>query len=144
MDRREFSLGALATVAAAQFPLIRAAQAQAIGTLKMMIPANPGGGWDQTGRALASADHPRWNAHCDRPVGNGFVDDSPGTHDGAAADRHALKDHRIEPDPDVVLDDHRGGVHGLEHAAHLRRGAQVQGKAATSCTGSAEVPSSLV
>ena len=55
MDRREFSLGALATVAAAQFPLIRAAQAQAIAALKMMIPANPGGGWDQTGRALASA-----------------------------------------------------------------------------------------
>jgi putative tricarboxylic transport membrane protein len=55
MDRREFSLGALATVVAAQFPLTGAAQAQAIGTLKMMIPANPGGGWDQTGRALASA-----------------------------------------------------------------------------------------
>ena len=31
------------------------ARAQAIGTLKMMIPANPGGGWDQTGRALAAA-----------------------------------------------------------------------------------------
>ncbi|MGH6643695.1 MAG: Bug family tripartite tricarboxylate transporter substrate binding protein, partial [Bradyrhizobium sp.] len=26
-----------------------------IGTMKMMIPANPGGGWDQTGRALAAA-----------------------------------------------------------------------------------------
>lgn len=25
--------------------------------LKMMIPANPGGGWDQTGRALAAAMH---------------------------------------------------------------------------------------
>ena len=24
-------------------------------TLKMMIPANPGGGWDQTGRSLAAA-----------------------------------------------------------------------------------------
>ena len=24
-------------------------------TLKMMIPANPGGGWDQTGRNLAAA-----------------------------------------------------------------------------------------
>ena len=23
--------------------------------LKMMIPANPGGGWDQTGRSLAAA-----------------------------------------------------------------------------------------
>ena len=24
-------------------------------SLKMMIPANPGGGWDQTGRSLAAA-----------------------------------------------------------------------------------------
>jgi len=53
MKRREFSLGAVAVLAAAQLPL--AAQAQAIGTLKMMIPANPGGGWDQTGRALGAA-----------------------------------------------------------------------------------------
>jgi putative tricarboxylic transport membrane protein len=30
-------------------------QAQAIDTLKMMVPANAGGGWDQTGRNLASA-----------------------------------------------------------------------------------------
>jgi putative tricarboxylic transport membrane protein len=29
--------------------------AQGIATLKLMIPANPGGGWDQTGRALAAA-----------------------------------------------------------------------------------------
>ena len=35
--------GAFATIAAAQ------------PTLKMMIPANPGGGWDQTGRNLAAA-----------------------------------------------------------------------------------------
>ena len=55
MDRRQFSLAALAAVAAAQWPAIRAAQAQALGTVKMMIPANPGGGWDQTGRALAAA-----------------------------------------------------------------------------------------
>jgi putative tricarboxylic transport membrane protein len=32
-----------------------AVQAQAQPALKMMIPANPGGGWDQTGRALAAA-----------------------------------------------------------------------------------------
>jgi putative tricarboxylic transport membrane protein len=32
-----------------------AEKAQAQPALKMMIPANPGGGWDQTGRALAAA-----------------------------------------------------------------------------------------
>jgi putative tricarboxylic transport membrane protein len=53
MKRREFSLAAAAVLAAAQLPL--AARAQAIATLKMMIPANPGGGWDQTGRALGAA-----------------------------------------------------------------------------------------
>lgn len=53
MKRREFSLAALSALAASQWPGV--AQAQAIGTMKMMIPANPGGGWDQTGRALASA-----------------------------------------------------------------------------------------
>jgi putative tricarboxylic transport membrane protein len=53
MKRRDFSLAVIAALAAAQWPL--AAQAQAIGTLKMMIPANPGGGWDQTGRALGAA-----------------------------------------------------------------------------------------
>jgi putative tricarboxylic transport membrane protein len=55
MKRRDFSLAALAALAAGQLPVIPAAQGQAIGTLKMMIPANPGGGWDQTGRALAAA-----------------------------------------------------------------------------------------
>ena len=55
MDRRAFSRAALAAAVAAQLPLIGAARAQVIGTLKMMIPANPGGGWDQTGRALAAA-----------------------------------------------------------------------------------------
>ncbi|HEX2648984.1 MAG TPA: tripartite tricarboxylate transporter substrate-binding protein [Burkholderiales bacterium] len=38
-----FSLSLIAAAAAAQ------------PSLKMMIPANPGGGWDQTGRALATA-----------------------------------------------------------------------------------------
>lgn len=55
MKRRDFSLAALGAASALQFPLIRAAHAQSLGTLKMMIPANPGGGWDQTGRALAAA-----------------------------------------------------------------------------------------
>ena len=55
MNRREFTLTTAAALIAAQFCMIRAAHAQAIGTLKMMIPANPGGGWDQTARALAAA-----------------------------------------------------------------------------------------
>ena len=33
---------------------IAAHSAHAQPSLKMMIPANPGGGWDQTGRALAT------------------------------------------------------------------------------------------
>jgi len=55
MKRRDFSLTALAALAATQLAFMNAAQAQAIGALKMMIPANPGGGWDQTGRNLAAA-----------------------------------------------------------------------------------------
>ena len=54
MKRRDFTL-AMATLAAAELPFSSLAAAQAIGTLKMMIPANPGGGWDQTGRALGAA-----------------------------------------------------------------------------------------
>ncbi|MDH4181734.1 MAG: tripartite tricarboxylate transporter substrate-binding protein [Betaproteobacteria bacterium] len=53
MNRRRFTQAALGALAAAQFPGL--ARAQAIANLKMMIPANPGGGWDQTGRALAAA-----------------------------------------------------------------------------------------
>ena len=52
MDRREFTL-ATAAIAAGHWPLWAVAQAPA--NLKMMIPANPGGGWDMTGRALAAA-----------------------------------------------------------------------------------------
>lgn len=55
MKRREFSLAALAAVTVAHVPSLSLAQAQPIGSLKMMIPANPGGGWDQTGRALGAA-----------------------------------------------------------------------------------------
>ena len=43
------SLAALAAVSALPFP------AHAAANLKMMIPANPGGGWDTTGRALGKA-----------------------------------------------------------------------------------------
>jgi len=53
MNRREFNLTALAGLVAAQG--LTPAFAQQLGALKMMIPANPGGGWDQTGRALGAA-----------------------------------------------------------------------------------------
>ncbi len=55
MKRRDFSMGAVAAVAAAPFGLLQPVFAQPVGTLKMMIPANPGGGWDQTGRQRAAA-----------------------------------------------------------------------------------------
>jgi putative tricarboxylic transport membrane protein len=55
MKRREFSLAVAAAFAAAPFAWPMAASAQQVSTLKMMIPANPGGGWDQTGRTLAAA-----------------------------------------------------------------------------------------
>jgi len=55
MKRRDFSLAAFGALAAAHLSLPGTASAQGIGTLKMMIPANPGGGWDQTGRNLAAA-----------------------------------------------------------------------------------------
>jgi putative tricarboxylic transport membrane protein len=35
--------------------LVAAAPALAVDNLKIMVPANPGGGWDQTGRGLAAA-----------------------------------------------------------------------------------------
>jgi putative tricarboxylic transport membrane protein len=50
--RRDTFLKSLAALAAAgSLPLA----ARAAPTLKMMIPANPGGGWDSTGRALGKA-----------------------------------------------------------------------------------------
>jgi len=48
--RRDVFLKTLAALAAAG-----ALPAQAAANLKMMIPANPGGGWDTTGRALGKA-----------------------------------------------------------------------------------------
>ncbi|NLD55891.1 MAG: tripartite tricarboxylate transporter substrate binding protein [Burkholderiaceae bacterium] len=54
MQRRQFNLAA-ASLLAAQAVVPGSARAQSLGTLKMMIPANPGGGWDQTGRNLAVA-----------------------------------------------------------------------------------------
>jgi len=50
--RRDTFLKSMAVLAAAgALPLT----ARASANLKMMIPANPGGGWDTTGRALGKA-----------------------------------------------------------------------------------------
>jgi putative tricarboxylic transport membrane protein len=51
MRRDEFLKSLLAAAAASSLPGV----AHAGTTLKMMIPANPGGGWDTTGRALGKA-----------------------------------------------------------------------------------------
>jgi putative tricarboxylic transport membrane protein len=51
MRRNEFLKSLAALAAAGALPL----SAQAAANLKMMIPANPGGGWDSTGRALGKA-----------------------------------------------------------------------------------------
>jgi len=53
MNRRQFILTPLAGLVAAHTGEL--AFGQQLGALKMMIPANPGGGWDQTGRALGAA-----------------------------------------------------------------------------------------
>lgn len=54
MQRRQFS-AALLTAAVASTFAARGAWAQAAPQIRMLIPANPGGGWDSTGRALAAA-----------------------------------------------------------------------------------------
>ena len=51
MQRNEFLRALAALGAAAALPLA----ARAAPSIKMMIPANPGGGWDTTGRALGKA-----------------------------------------------------------------------------------------
>jgi putative tricarboxylic transport membrane protein len=51
MRRNQFIQSLLAVGATCALPL----RAQTSTTLKMMIPANPGGGWDATGRALGLA-----------------------------------------------------------------------------------------
>jgi putative tricarboxylic transport membrane protein len=51
MRRNEFLKTVAALAAAGALPL----SARAAGNLKMMIPANPGGGWDTTGRAVGKA-----------------------------------------------------------------------------------------
>ncbi|MEN9539110.1 MAG: hypothetical protein RLZZ126_1345 [Pseudomonadota bacterium] len=51
MRRSDFLKAVAALAAAGGLPL----SAQAAANIKMMIPANPGGGWDTTGRALGRA-----------------------------------------------------------------------------------------
>ncbi len=51
MRRNDFLKSLAALAAAGSLPL----SARAATNLKMMIPANPGGGWDSTGRALGKA-----------------------------------------------------------------------------------------
>jgi putative tricarboxylic transport membrane protein len=51
MRRDEFLKSTVAAAALAAWPL----GARATASVKMMIPANPGGGWDTTGRALGRA-----------------------------------------------------------------------------------------
>jgi putative tricarboxylic transport membrane protein len=55
MKRRHFSAAGLGVLAACALSGARPARAQTPGAVKMLIPANPGGGWDQTGRALGAA-----------------------------------------------------------------------------------------
>ncbi len=55
MKRREFSAALAAATAAPLLGAVGSAFAQSAPAIKMMIPANPGGGWDTTGRALAAA-----------------------------------------------------------------------------------------
>jgi putative tricarboxylic transport membrane protein len=44
-----------AVASALSLSLLAAAPAMAVDSLKILVPANPGGGWDQTGRALQAA-----------------------------------------------------------------------------------------
>jgi putative tricarboxylic transport membrane protein len=55
MRRQQFLHAMAALAAAGALPLARRVHAQTAANLKMMIPANPGGGWDTTGRALGKA-----------------------------------------------------------------------------------------
>jgi putative tricarboxylic transport membrane protein len=55
MKRRQFSAALAAASAAPLLGAFGTAVAQSTPAIKMMIPANPGGGWDSTGRALGAA-----------------------------------------------------------------------------------------
>ncbi|GIZ52170.1 Bug family tripartite tricarboxylate transporter substrate binding protein [Noviherbaspirillum aridicola] len=49
------SLSRLLAASVTALGLLAAAPAQALDTVKILVPANPGGGWDQTGRGLQQA-----------------------------------------------------------------------------------------
>lgn len=49
------TLARLLAVSITAFGLLATGPALALDTMKMLVPANPGGGWDQTGRGLAAA-----------------------------------------------------------------------------------------
>jgi putative tricarboxylic transport membrane protein len=55
MKRRHFQAAGLGAFAGFALQAAGPARAQALGTVRILIPANPGGGWDQTGRALGVA-----------------------------------------------------------------------------------------
>ncbi len=55
MNRRHFVSLALGSTALGLLRFAPADAAEAMETLKMFIPANPGGGWDQTGRSMEQA-----------------------------------------------------------------------------------------
>ncbi len=52
---KRISLGRWLLPAVTAISLLASAPALAIDSLKILVPANPGGGWDQTGRALGQA-----------------------------------------------------------------------------------------
>jgi len=78
MNRRQFNLTALAGMVATQAPVPAFAQ---LGALKMMIPANPGGGWDQTGRALGAAMQAGVPLRVSTPVYQTLLDTVPANLD---------------------------------------------------------------
>ena len=55
LSRRSLLVGGILGTGAISFGLSQPAWSQGIETLKMFIPAAPGGGWDQTGRAMEQA-----------------------------------------------------------------------------------------
>jgi putative tricarboxylic transport membrane protein len=54
---KRFSLGRLLAASVTVLGLLAGGPALAVDTIKMLVPANPGGGWDQTGRGLQQALH---------------------------------------------------------------------------------------
>ena len=53
--RRQFVKSVAYMAAGSTLPISLISNAQAAANIKMMIPANPGGGWDGTGRAIGKA-----------------------------------------------------------------------------------------